>query len=349
MVLHWVTIIALFSYGVLFIHLGIAALVVRNKKYVHYASAALLIDFGAMCVAGGLWTYFNREGAAIGAAVFMPMVLLSPIGAAFAMECFGARKSARGLSLAIRAGTGAALAAGLALFVAGAALSIAFAIAYGWLFVTYLSVAAFEARELRPIRAMPAGLRAFFALICVDIVLVGGMFAFELLDYYPGLYVLWMALILSIFATTLIAFRSPSTYRLLESQADKIRYERSRLGNLSVGAKIAMMDRLMAEEELYRDPDLTLEELAERLGMSAPQLSELLNLHLCQAFPSYVNGLRVERAKRLLLEDAKAQILTIAFQCGFNSKSAFNVAFNKLTGTTPSDFRKCGAGGSAGK
>jgi AraC-like DNA-binding protein len=268
------------------------------------------------------------------------MVLLAPIGAAFVVDCFGARLSARRLMLALKAGTVAALALGAVLVAAGALWRFVFAVAYGWLFVAYTAIAAFEARELRPLRAMPTGLRTFFVLFLIDIILIGAMFAFQLMDYFPGLNILWMILILSVFATTLIAFRSPDTYRLIESQAAKIRYERSRLMNVSVDRTIAEMKRLMADEELYRDSDLSLEDLAERLRMNAPQLSELLNLHVGLTFPVYVNGFRTEFAKRCLLSEPKDSILDIAFECGFNSKSTFNAAFLKATGLTPSEYRK---------
>ncbi len=342
MVLYWATTVAIFSYGVLFIHLGIAVLALKKKRHVHFASAALLIDFGAMCVAGGIGCYYYNQGIAVNAVALVPMVLLSPIGSAFALECFGARASARRLLTAIRAGTGIVLATALTLLVAGAALRFPYAAAYGWLFATYLAIAVFEARELRPLCALPTGLRVFFFLVCADVALIGCMLVFQLFDFNPGLYVLWLVLIVSIFTMTLIAFRSPGTFRLLESQAAKIRYEKSRLGNVSVEERIVAMRRLMDEEELYRDSDLSLEALAERLRMRAPQVSELLNSRMGVPFPVYVNGLRIERAKRCLLGEPKTTILDIAFESGFNSKSTFNAAFIKATGLTPSEYRKRG-------
>ncbi len=137
------------------------------------------------------------------------------------------------------------------------------------------------------------------------------------------------------------ARRSPGTYRLIASLAARIRYERSRLGSVSVDERIAAMTRIMREEELYRDPALTLEELAQRLGVNPHQLSELLNSLMGATFRAYLNGLRIERAKSFLLEDGASTILDIAFESGFNSKSAFNAAFRNETGQTPSEYRKC--------
>jgi len=53
-----------------------------------------------------------------------------------------------------------------------------------------------------------------------------------------------------------------------------------------------------------------------------------------------VNRHRIEHAKRLLRESPDCNVLTIALDSGFNSKSAFHIAFRRSTGTTPSNFRQ---------
>ena len=64
-------------------------------------------------------------------------------------------------------------------------------------------------------------------------------------------------------------------------------------------------------------------------------------MELRQNFYDYVNGCRIEEAKRLL-QDAihrKKTVLNILYEAGFNSKSAFNLAFKKYTGMTPTEFK----------
>ena len=90
----------------------------------------------------------------------------------------------------------------------------------------------------------------------------------------------------------------------------------------------------------YRDSNLTLQSLSTRLGIQHHQLSQILNRRLSTNFRCYINGYRLEEARQLLLKEPEASILEIAFAVGFNSKSAFNAAFSKATGHTPSDFRK---------
>lgn len=105
-----------------------------------------------------------------------------------------------------------------------------------------------------------------------------------------------------------------------------------------VGRLLAMME----QEKPFRAGDLTIKTLAEKLGLPTAQLSALINERLAENFVDFVNRYRIEEAKRLLLDGSKRHysILAIAEEVGFNSKSAFNAAFRKYTGSTPSDFRK---------
>ena len=98
----------------------------------------------------------------------------------------------------------------------------------------------------------------------------------------------------------------------------------------------------MNKEQPYRDPDLTLPNLAERLGTTPHKLSEVLNAELSQTFYDFVNSYRVEEVRRRLAkaEAKQMNLLTLAMDAGFASKSTFNQVFKKQTGQTPSTYRK---------
>ena len=66
---------------------------------------------------------------------------------------------------------------------------------------------------------------------------------------------------------------------------------------------------------------------------------ELLNNNYQMNFSTFVNQFRIDEAKKILSENPDASILNTAYIVGFNSKSAFNRAFLKLTGCTPREFR----------
>jgi len=99
---------------------------------------------------------------------------------------------------------------------------------------------------------------------------------------------------------------------------------------------------LMQLEKPYLDNELNLLKLSALISINAHQLSYLLNTGFNENFFQFVNTYRVEHAKELLKNTShqKFSILGIAFESGFNSKTSFNITFKKMTGETPSEFRK---------
>lgn len=102
------------------------------------------------------------------------------------------------------------------------------------------------------------------------------------------------------------------------------------------------LDKIMHEQKPYLNPELTISDLAASINCNRHRLSQALNEALKQSFYDYVNHYRVEEAKQLLIEPAKEahKIASIAYDAGFNSLSTFNDVFKKITGQTPTQFRK---------
>lgn len=90
--------------------------------------------------------------------------------------------------------------------------------------------------------------------------------------------------------------------------------------------------------QMYADSELSLRKLSDVTGITKNHISETLSQHLGINFFDFVNSHRVEEAKRLLVETDQT-ILTIGLEVGFNSRSTFNAAFKKHSGTTPSAYR----------
>lgn len=99
---------------------------------------------------------------------------------------------------------------------------------------------------------------------------------------------------------------------------------------------------LMQQEQLYRDGDLSLPQLARKMDISIHDVSWLLNKGYSQNFYQYINHYRVESAKVLLhaAEYNHLSILGIAFEAGFNSKTTFNTVFKKTMGMSPREYRQ---------
>jgi len=99
---------------------------------------------------------------------------------------------------------------------------------------------------------------------------------------------------------------------------------------------------LMEKEKLFEKPELTLQMLADKLGIPSYQTSQAINDGLKRNFFELVNGYRVEEAKRLLVDPKNDNytILSVGFEAGFNSKTTFHTVFKKFTGVTPTEFKQ---------
>lgn len=104
--------------------------------------------------------------------------------------------------------------------------------------------------------------------------------------------------------------------------------------------KIVLRLPLIVEKELFLDPNITLENAAKELNTPKHILSQYLNEQLKKTFSTFINELRIEKAKQLLQTKSNYTIESIGYESGFNSKSTFFTAFKKLTGQTPFEYQK---------
>ncbi|GAB3579071.1 helix-turn-helix domain-containing protein [Hymenobacter daeguensis] len=100
--------------------------------------------------------------------------------------------------------------------------------------------------------------------------------------------------------------------------------------------------RLMADEQPWLEPELTLTELAHRLRTNPALLSKVINAGCGQNFNDFVNTYRVQEARRKLADArfAHYSLVGVAMESGFNSKSTFNRVFKKLLGQAPSEVMR---------
>lgn len=96
----------------------------------------------------------------------------------------------------------------------------------------------------------------------------------------------------------------------------------------------------MESSKPFFDCDLNLSLLAEKLDIQPYLLSRVINSHFEQNFYGFINGYRVDAVKERLKDpDETENLLSIAFDCGFRSKSGFNSIFRKVTGMSPTEYR----------
>jgi AraC-like DNA-binding protein len=108
-------------------------------------------------------------------------------------------------------------------------------------------------------------------------------------------------------------------------------------------ALLAALRKLIDHGKVYREPDLSIASLSQKLDMPEYRLRHLINHQLGHRnFSAFVNGYRLAEAEAALSDPAQADvpILTIALDAGFGSIGPFNRAFKAQTGVTPTEYRR---------
>lgn len=120
------------------------------------------------------------------------------------------------------------------------------------------------------------------------------------------------------------------------------RYAKSGLNKEMAGKIYSNLNQLMTEESLFNNNDITLTELAKRLDVHSNHLSQVINEKEEKNFYNYINSLRIKEFIKIasLPENKKFTLLSLAYDCGFNSKSTFNKHFKENTGKTPTEYFK---------
>ena len=100
------------------------------------------------------------------------------------------------------------------------------------------------------------------------------------------------------------------------------------------------LNQLMQQEQIYLNPEISISDVARRIGTNRSYLSDYLNHNCNSSFIDFINNLRLEHAERLMKDDHKSSIDSISISSGFNSLSTFRRAFIKKHGITPSSYRQ---------
>ena len=120
----------------------------------------------------------------------------------------------------------------------------------------------------------------------------------------------------------------------------KKKYQKSSLTAEEATRIHQQLQQFMLKDKLFKDPELSLGQLAEMLNIHSNVLSQVINSFEDKIFYDYINGLRIEEFKTLVTNPDNQQytLLSLAYECGFNSKTAFNRNFKKNTGFSPTEY-----------
>lgn len=124
--------------------------------------------------------------------------------------------------------------------------------------------------------------------------------------------------------------------------ADTRKYEHSSLREEEMDNMYQQLLVLFEEKEIYLQPKLSVQDLADELHVTPHALSQMLNSKIGQPFYDFVNNYRVEHLKELLKDPSNQAytILALGLDSGFNSKASLNRIFKNHTGMTPSTFQR---------
>jgi AraC-like DNA-binding protein len=101
------------------------------------------------------------------------------------------------------------------------------------------------------------------------------------------------------------------------------------------------LELLCKEQHIYTDSTLNREKVAEKLGISAGYVSQIVNTITGDNFANYINQYRVDAVKEMISnsEYDNYNLLTMGLESGFTSKTTFYKTFKKVTGQTPNEYK----------
>lgn len=98
---------------------------------------------------------------------------------------------------------------------------------------------------------------------------------------------------------------------------------------------LEQFNELLVKQKLYKDENLCVQMLCDKMGISRTTLSTMINVEYGKPFRDIVNHYRIEEAKSYMLANPKATQETVAFNCGFKNAQYLNSKFKEKEGVTP--------------
>jgi AraC-like DNA-binding protein len=141
--------------------------------------------------------------------------------------------------------------------------------------------------------------------------------------------------------TTILVIKGLNQLKIFSGIEEKPKYATSKLTGTDIQKYARKLIHYMKTHKPYLTASLTIDDLSEKLSVPSWQLSQVINEYFHQNYFNFVNRYRIEEAKQLLTEysNGRRTVLEVLYEVGFNTKSAFNIAFKKHTGMTPTEFK----------
>ena len=120
------------------------------------------------------------------------------------------------------------------------------------------------------------------------------------------------------------------------------KYGNARLEDSFMKELEKQLKELVEKEKFYRDPEISLKKLSGKMGITSNDLSQFINRKYNCTFYKFINSYRIDDIKKMIKDPAnkKENIIILAYRVGFKNKSTFNMVFKKITGMTPTQYKK---------
>jgi AraC-like DNA-binding protein len=166
----------------------------------------------------------------------------------------------------------------------------------------------------------------------------------KLIDLETGIYLVFLSLFINLVFAILIFYKAlihPEIFTGILKTEIIQKYEKSKLSEAEKSEYLSRLKKYFDQEKPFLNPSLTITDVASGIQISSKYISQVINETLQKNFYDFINSYRIEEAKKLLFENkfTGKTVLEILYDSGFNSKSAFNTAFKKHTGITPTSYR----------
>jgi len=188
------------------------------------------------------------------------------------------------------------------------------------------------------LRSLRNAIYHFLGLLIL-LIIVKTIFQEDVGDYILYIYLSFLFLLNMIqVMNTSMYFEQPSTFLEFPS----LKYQKSSLTETNLENILNKVRLQMENEQFYKSNLASLSQLAKNIHETSHHVSQAINDGMNMSFFEVLATYRIEEAKHILASEGgkKFTIQEVAEQVGYNSKSAFNTAFKKLTSQTPSEFRK---------
>lgn len=218
-----------------------------------------------------------------------------------------------------------------------------------YLFISRKEIASYEAKygqyhtatsriNLRWMKGLIRILSIFSVLVLAMyfLILSGGYYSMN--NNADLLFLLGVGLIIIRIVVT--SWRQPEVASGIYQEESK--YKNSPLSSSESLILREKLDKLLKEEQVFKTPELNLNQLAQELEVPTYILSQLINQEYNKNFFNFINDFRIEFASKKI-NSGELNTLTlagVAYESGFNSKSTFNRAFKKKMGCTPKEYSK---------